>query len=433
MDVFKKRETTMPRHRPDFGVQFLCMTKCMANGSAMKVTYKNIKTLPVGQHRVDKCLYVRIRENRAPIWVLIYSINQKRTQMSLGLVDEISISEAKTLAEKYRGMISQGIDPAKARKARRAENAMTKPEIYTFSQLLEDSLPVITKTKRWKNEKHAHQWAQTLTDYALPILKDRDVSTINRDDILEVLKPIWETKTDTAKRLRGRLEALFGFAIATGKRLDANPCVWRGNLDLFLPPPSRVKPVQHHDSVPVYVAKTLFDDWRPPQTVVQTAILFGVLTCARVNEFVPAKWREIDFKNRVWICPPQRRKDQKPYPHRVPLSKQAIMLLKTLSYKKDGYIFTGRLNGHISKESPRAIILRRLGFGTMHGFRSTFRDWAAENGIDQVLAEKSLMHATGNEVEQAYQRSDLLEQRRPVLQAWADAIYPILDDEEKKD
>ena len=400
----------------------------------MRVSAKEIKNLPEeGIFNVDKCLYLRKRKGRADTWLMIYMIHGRRREMPIGFLSDMPVSQAKITVEQYRSMISRGIDPMTHRREALAAIADTGTKVYTFADLYEEAMPIIAKTKRWKNEKHSHQWRQTIEDYALPVLKERDVATIDRDDILEVLKPIWETKTDTAKRLRGRLEALFGFAIATGKRLDANPCVWRGNLDLFLPPPSRVKPVQHHDSVPVYVAKTLFDDWRPPQTVVQTAILFGVLTCARVNEFVPAKWREIDFKNRVWICPPQRRKDQKPYPHRVPLSKQAIMLLKTLSYKKDGYIFTGRLNGHISKESPRAIILRRLGFGTMHGFRSTFRDWAAENGIDQVLAEKSLMHATGNEVEQAYQRSDLLEQRRPVLQAWADAIYPVLDDEEKKD
>ena len=327
-------------------------------------------------------------------------------------------------------MISRGIDPMSHRREALAAIAETGTKVYTFADLYEEAMPIIAKTKRWKNEKHSHQWRQTIEDYALPVLKERVVATIDRDDILEVLKPIWDSKTDTAKRLRGRLEALFGFAMATGKRQSSNPCVWRGNLDLFLPPPSRVKPVEHHDSVPVYVARSLFQEWQPPQFTSQAAILFGVLTCSRVNEFIPAKWREIDFNNRVWICPPERRKDQKPYPHRVPLSKQAIMILKSLPYKKDGFVFASRTGRHISKETPRLTILRHFGFGTMHGFRSTFRDWAAETGIDRVLAEKSLMHATGNEVEQAYQRSDLLEQRRPVLQAWADAIYPMPDKEE---
>lgn len=142
---------------------------------------------------------------------------------------------------------------------------------------------------------------------------------------------------------------------------------------------------------------------------------------------MPARWDEIDFENRVWNCPPERRKDGKRYPHRVPLSDQALYVLGLIKRKSE-YIFAGASGPHISKETPRVIIQKKLKHGTMHGFRSTFRDWAAENGFDRVLAEKSLMHATGNEVEQAYQRSDLLEQRRPLLQAWADEVYGECDE-----
>lgn len=394
----------------------------------MKISARTIKDLPPGLHRVEKGLYVRVRNGHASAWILNYMINRKRTHMSLGLCDEMSITEAKTLADKYRGQIAQGIDPAQERRERKAKIAKHEIRAYTFADLVEESLPVIAKAKRWSNEKHSAQWVSTIKTYALPSLKDKEVEHITREDILDVLKPIWETKTETANRVRGRLEAVFGYAIATGKRAGANPATWRGNLDLFLPPISRVRTVRHHDALTVAEVREVFTTkWTPPSSVTAAAIIFGTLTCARAEEFVFARWSEIDFETATWSCPAERRKDKKQYPHRVPLSRQVIEVLQALP-RKCAFIFPGRQPGRpINLQTPCTIVQKTFGHGTMHGMRSTFRDWAAESGVEFVLAEKCLMHATGNEVSQAYQRSDLLEQRRPVMQAWADTVYPYID------
>lgn len=396
----------------------------------VKVTAKSIAALPDGMHRVERGLYVRKRKGRRDCWFFVYQIMGKRKEISIGPLESVTITQARAEADRFRHLIDTGVDPLGAKKERlksMRDAGGDDDAPYTVSQLINDALPVVTETKRWRNAKHAGQWESTLRTYAEPIIGSVPVEDVTREDILAVLRPIWDEKTETASRLRGRLESIFSFAIATGKRQGLNPCLWRGNLELFLPPPSKVKTVEHHDALTVDEAKELFDQWRPPKSITACAILFGALTCARVGEFVPARWDEIDFENRVWNCPLERRKDGKRYPHRVPLSDQALYVLGLIKRKSE-YIFAGASGPHISKETPRVIIQKKLKHGTMHGFRSTFRDWAAENGFDRVLAEKSLMHATGNEVEQAYQRSDLLEQRRPLLQAWADEVYGECDE-----
>lgn len=392
----------------------------------MKVTAKNINSLPEGMHRVDRGLYVRQREGKRPTFYFVYTILGKRKELSIGPVSGITITQARAKAAEYHHLLETGVDPQAAKKemlrSMRDAGSVDKAA-YTFADLLREALPTIEKAKRWRNAKHRAQWQSTLETYALPVLGPKPVEDVTRDDVLAVLGPIWDSKSETASRLRGRLEAVFSYAIATGKRVAANPATWRGNLDLFLPPPSRVQKVEHHEALSLDETRALLEDWNPPKSISASAIVFGILTASRVGEFVKARWDEIDFDARVWSVPPERRKDQKPYPHRVPLSDQAVYILSQIE-RKGECVFARSAGSHISLETPRVVLQKKVGHGTMHGFRSTFRDWAAENGIDQVLAEKSLMHATGNEVEQAYQRSDLLEQRRTVMQAWADTIMP---------
>lgn len=390
----------------------------------MKITAKKLTELPNGLHRIERSLYLRKRDGRKPCWFFIYQVAGKRKDVSLGALDDISLTQARALADEYRHMIDRGIDPLTQKHERRQAMRGDEAKPLTTRELIEEALPVIQSAKRWRNAKHAEQWHNTLHTYVVPVIGDMPAEDVTRDDILKVLKPIWETKPETANRVRGRLEAIFSYAVATGKR-ESNPCLWRGNLDLFLPPPSRVKNVTHHEALTVQEIKEVFSGkWNPPTSISAAAIIFGTLTCSRAEEFVLARWEEIDIESATWCCPPERRKDSKPYPHRVPLSRQAIAVLKTIS-RKGPFVFHGRDTGRaMCLQTPCAIIKKTFGRGTMHGMRSSFRDWAAEAGIDKVLAEKSLMHATGNEVEQAYQRSDLLEQRRPVLQQWADAIMP---------
>ena len=375
-------------------------------------------TLPPGRYSLGGGLMLLVRSESSRQWVVRYRFAGTRKDLSIGGASRISITSAKARAAKILSMAADGIDPSSSKLSE--EDAR---ESITFKEFYSGAIATIQNVKRWKNEKHASQWVSTIETYAVPVLGALRVKDITRGDILEVLKPIWDSKSETASRLRGRLEAVFSYAIATGKRVAANPATWRGNLDLFLPPPSRVQKVEHHEALSLDETRALLEEWNPPKSISASAIVFGILTASRVGEFVKARWDEIDFDARVWSVPPERRKDQKPYPHRVPLSDQAVYILSQIE-RKGEYVFARSAGSHISLETPRVVLQKKVGHGTMHGFRSTFRDWAAENGIDQVLAEKSLMHATGNEVEQAYQRSDLLEQRRTVMKAWADTIMP---------
>lgn len=390
---------------------------------AVKIDKKFLSGLPVGLFRIEKGLYVRTRPN-GQAYIFIYRFNKKRIELRIGATSEITAAFARTRAAEFRAMLVNGQDPRAERQKKREEQA---PEL-TLAAFIPQALKKIQEIKQWRNEKSWGAWSMTFEQYVVPIIGDKLLAAVNRDDVLSVLAPIWKTKNETASRLRGRLEAIFDLAIVMGLYKNANPAVWRGNLAFFLAAPAKVKNVTHHEALSFDEVKdicmTAFKDEGNLSlaSVGWKAVIFGILTGARVGEFVPMKWDEIDFKERVWLCPAKRRKDGLNYPHRVPLSDQALSILNSLDKEKE-YVFPGQSGiGHISKETPRILILKRFKHGTMHGCRSTFRDWCAEMGIDRVLAEKSLMHKTGSEVEQAYQRSDLLERRRPLMQQWADAL-----------
>ena len=386
----------------------------------IKITSKFLSGLPEGVFRVDKGLYIRTR-NGKQAYIFIYTFNKKKHELRIGDVNLIQAAQARAKAIEFQVMLEQGIDPIKDRQKK---NASEDGNSLSFKKFLPVALEKIAETKQWRNPKSAHQWKQTFEDYVLPFIGSKPINAITRDDIVEVLSPIWKTKSETASRLRGRIEAVFNLAIVMGKYQGQNPATWRGNLSFFLAPIAKVQRVEHHDALSFDELHQFFKDrFHSPRIHVSTqAILFGALTATRVNEFVEMTWDEVDFKKKVWTIPPERRKDSKPYPHRIPLSDQAIEVLNRLD-KSKYYVFTGSSGvGHIAKGTPRVILIKRFGHGTMHGCRSTFSDWCTENGWSEVLREKSLMHATGNEVAQAYQRSDLLEQRRPLMQAWADAL-----------
>lgn len=385
----------------------------------------DINSLPIGIFRVDTSLYIRKRPPpRKATWLYIFYLQGKRREISIGLCANVTMTAAKQRIVRLKALVDRGVDPVEERRNLR-KAAKTNNEPFTFNQLLAEAMPIIARTKQWRNKKSYSDWICSIQTYASPTLGNMEVNKIKRDDILSVLLPIWSKKSVLAMRLRGRLEALFSYAIATGRFTQMNPCVWRGNLSLFLPPSTRLVAVKHHESLTTSeTQKLLRDICFNDDFGAWPAIAFCILTASRVNEVVGARWDEINFSTATWLCP--RRKDGKPYPHRVPLSEQSIELLHLLPRRSE-FIFPSLIKAGvpIHKETLRSNLIRGFGRGTMHGFRSTFRDWCAETGKDRVLAEKSLMHATGSEVEQAYQRSDLLEQRRPLMQAWADTILPM--------
>lgn len=384
-----------------------------------KVTAKNIFTLPEGRHSVAPNLNLRVRDGKRT-YVLRYCIGGKRKDKHLGSADDLSLTEAKRLADKLRSELAEGKLPQTARD--KLAEKLKEADAPTFEKYALEAIEKIASVRVWKNAKHKAQWFATVRAYAFPVLGKKKLSEIKKADVLEVLRPIWSSKTETASRVRGRLENIFSYAVTDGL-MEFNPAIWRGNLDRDLPPPSKIQIVEHHEAMPLEVLQEKISCFYPADTRTRQVILFTILTASRVGESVPARWNEIDWENRIWSVPPERRKDQKPYPHRVPLSDQAIELLNSVE-KKGEEIFCFNADNLGSRYSLAHLLQQMTNTtATMHGFRSTFRDWAAENGVPDTIAEKCLMHVTGNAVVQAYQRSDLLEQRREVMQAWADAVF----------
>lgn len=384
-----------------------------------KVTAKNIFTLPEGRHSVAPNLNLRVRDGKRT-YVLRYCIGGKRKDKHLGSADDLSLTEAKRLADKLRSELAEGKLPQTARD--KLAEKLKEADAPTFEKYALEAIEKIASVRVWKNAKHKAQWFATVRAYAFPVLGKKKLSEIKKTDVLEVLRPIWSTKTETASRVRGRLENIFSYAVTDGL-MEFNPAIWRGNLDRDLPPPSKIQIVEHHEAMPLEVLQEKISCFYPADTRTRQVILFTILTASRVGESVPARWDEIDWENRIWSVPPERRKDQKPYPHRVPLSDQAMELLNSIE-RKGEEIFCLKADDLGSRYSLAHLLQQMTNTtATMHGFRSTFRDWAAENGVPDTIAEKCLMHVTGNAVVQAYQRSDLLEQRREVMQAWADAVF----------
>lgn len=375
-----------------------------------RVTQKNILSVPDGKYSLGDNLLLRVRGSSRIFFFRFYK-NRRSHEVSLGSVRFLSIMDARNKVIELKSKLFQG------------ENILVKKagsDLVLFEDVYEEAIQGIARTKKWTNEKHAAQWISTIKTYAVPVIGRYSVNDITRDDIFRVLSPIWETKTETASRVRGRLENIFEFLKVKGLYTNDNPAMWKNGLSVLLPPAKKISTVTHQEAMTLDEARKVAGLFYHSQAISHKAILFGILTASRANEFQKAAWSEIDFEAKTWIH--NRRKDKKKYPHRVPLSDQCIKLLQSIPHD-DGYIFKNAHGSTLALDTFRKIlqdnVKRKV---TMHGCRSTFRDWCAENGIDRILSEKSLMHATGNEVEEAYQRSDLLELRRPVMQAWADAL-----------
>lgn len=380
-----------------------------------RITQKEVATLPSGIYPLADCLVLKVNEKlKVRSFVVRTTVDGRRRDISVGSAKRITISQAKELAKKVLQDVALGTFEKKKAEPKRAE---------TFGDIAHQAIDAIAKTRQWRNDKHAHQWRQTVDDYAMPVLAKLKLDSIGRNEILQVVEPIWFSKSETATRLLTRLEKIFDWAIFTDRYNRPNPARWRGNLELLLPAKHKVLIRKHHEAITLEEARKYAQHAFESTHLSHQATLFGLLTACRCNEFILAKWEEIDLEKRIFSVPPARRKDGKNYPHRVPLCRQAVELLMKIERKSE-YVFPGRRAACLHKETPRLTLRRFLKRDvTAHGCRSTFRDWAAETCQDPILSEKALMHATGNEVQQAYLRSDLLEARRPLMQAWADELF----------
>lgn len=350
-------------------------------------------------------------------WILRKMIAGKRRDMGLGGFPDVTLAGAREKARQIRELVDQGIDPIEDRRAKRATLAAERAKAMTFAQCVTAYLDAHGDS--WKNAKHRQQWANTLDTYANPIIGNLNVSAVDTGLVLKVLEPIWKTKTETASRLRGRIENILSWATVRGYRQGENPARWKGHLDKLLAARMKIQQVTHHAALPYAELGGFMADLAKMDGMGARALEFAILCASRSGEVRGATWNEIDLNAGVWIIPAERMKAKRE--HRVPLSGKAISLLNTLP-RLDGteLVFPGT-SGQLSNMSLTAV-LRRMNRGdlTAHGFRSTFRDWAAEQtAYPSEVVEMALAHTIGNKVEAAYRRGDLFDKRRRLMDDWA--------------
>jgi integrase len=344
--------------------------------------------------------------------------------MGLGSASSITLARARELAAHARDALAQGRDPLEARNAARVAAAppVTQPQpvTITFGQCADELLKNLDGS--WANAKHAAQWAMTLRDYAAP-LRPLPINDVKTDDVVKVLQPLWRTKPETASRLRGRIERVLSFAKAMGYRSGENPALWRGHLDQVLPRRDRLTR-GHHKALPYPEIAAFMVQLRARDAVAARALEFAILTAGRSGEVLGARWTEIDLEGATWIVPATRMKGKRE--HRVPLSSDAVAVLKRVEAEKRGdFIFptqrrSSTADAPLSGMSMEMLLRRMEQTVTVHGFRSTFRDWAAEStGYANEICEAALAHVIQNKAEAAYRRGDMLEKRRELMNDWA--------------
>lgn len=361
-------------------------------------------------------LWLQVTAAGTKSWLLRYQRDHRSRHMGLGPYPEVPLAEARKLALEARRLLLRGTDPIEHRESERSAKRERKAAL-TFEQAA--SRYISDHRDGWKNEKHAEQWESTLKLYAFPLIGRRDPATLTPTDIEAVLKPIWIAKQETASRLRGRIERILDWCKTHGYRSGENPARWRGNLDHLLPKPSKVRKVKHHRALPWRELPAFMERLAKIEGMGARALEFVILTAARSGEVRGATWDEIDLDAKVWTVPAERMKGGRT--HRVPLSDEAVNLLRSLSRMNGSpFVFFAVRGGKLSDMTVSAVC-RRMGVDAVpHGFRSTFRDWTAEaTGYPREVCEEALAHVNPNKVEAAYMRTDLFERRREMMQEWA--------------
>lgn len=362
-----------------------------------------------GLHGDGGGLYLNVKASGAKSWTFIWKQDGKRSEMGLGIYPAVKLAKARTLAAGYRQDVAEGRNPILERR---------KIAVPTFGECSDKFLTLMEV--QWRNEKHRAQWRMTLKEYAAPISK-KPVSEISTNDVLNILTPIWLDKSETASRLRGRIERVLDFAKAQRWREGENPARWRGHLSSILPARQKLSRGHHaampYDDVPAFVISL-----STKSAMAARALEFLILTAGRSGEVLGARWSEIDFEKAIWTVPAHRMKASKE--HRVPLSDKALEIVKALhECRVSEFIFAGQKENRPLSGMALTMQMRRLKADsfTVHGFRSAFRDWAGDcTSFAREDAEQALAHRVGDATERAYRRNDALDKRRKLMQAWAD-------------
>jgi integrase len=368
-------------------------------------------------------LYLAVSESGAKSWVFLWSRHGRRRAIGLGSATAVSLADARNLAAEKRQAVERALREGRTPLGAKAERAAGAGRV-TFRVISDQLFQSLSPS--WKNAKHRYQWERTLQVHCKP-LWDKRVAEITTDDVLSVLKPLWDARQwETALRTRARIERVLDYAKGRGHRAGENAAVWKGNLQALLPtPPAKRKRVQHLPALPYAEVPALIGKVRKLSGIAPKALEFAVLTAARTGEVLRAKWPEIDFAGGVWTVPAERMKTG--VQHRVPLSARAVAILRQMKGRRmSDFVFPGFEDGQPLSDMAMLAVLRRLGLDVVtHGFRSSFKDWAAERtDFANEVSEAALAHVVENEVEAAYRRTDLFNKRRELMTAWASYCEP---------
>jgi integrase len=388
-----------------------------------RLSSAKVKHAKPGKHPDGGGLYLQVtvgkdgQTNKS--WLYRFELGGRERWMGLGSLNTIGLAESREAAKECRKLTREGRDPVELRHAGRASQRVVKAKSMTFAQCAVAYMA--SHESGWRNAKHRQAWYNTLRDYATPVIGNLPVQSVDTGLVLQVLQPIWNSRTETASRLRGRIESVLDWAKVSGHRAGENPARWRGHLDHLLPKPTKIKKVEHHEALPYRDLPGLLVALRAREGVEARALEFLILTAARSGEVLGAAWNEIDTAAKVWTVPADRMKAG--IEQRVPLSLAAVAVIETMRERRqNNWLFPGHREGRPLGPVALLLVVRRLApvGTTVHGFRSSFRDWCAErtNYANHVV-EAALAHAVSNKVEAAYRRSDLFEQRARLMDDWA--------------
>src|SRR5258708_22263247 len=387
-----------------------------------KFSNTRIAKLKDGMHGDGGGLYLRIAGNGRS-WIFRFAGGGRSHDLGAGPFPEVSLTDARARAFEFRQALARGVDPLAQRREQRATaRAEAAAKVMTFNECAQAYIRA--HDAKWGNTKHRRQWSDTLRIYASPVFGSLPVSAVNTALVMRVIEPLWEQKTETASRVRARIEAVLGWATVSGFRSGDNPARWRGHLKHLLPARSDVDPVAHHAALSWSEAPAFMARLRAEQGTIARALEFAILTGMRREAVALAAWSEVDLQARIWTVPAARMKGRQTAKkdHRVPLSDRAIEIVQEMAAVRScDLIFPGRDGRRPIGEAGMRQLCQRLNAAiTPHGFRSTLQDWAAHRtNFPREVAEQALAHAVGDKVETAYRRGDLFEKRRALAEAWA--------------
>lgn len=384
------------------------------------------KTIAFKKHPGLYCdgggLYLQVTPSGSKTWIFRFrsALTQKLRDMGLGALHTVGLPEAREKAAAQRRALLDGLDPIQVREQERQRKAIEAAKAVTFSQC---AVSYVESHKAgWRNAKHAEQWTKTLEAYADPVVGALPVQDVDTGLVLKILEPIWSTKAETASRLRARIENILDWARVRGYRSGENPARWKGHLNQLLPALAKKSRVAHHKAMPFCEVGEFVANLRALPSVSARCLEFTILTAARTSEAIKARPEEIDLDNATWTIPASRMKAQKE--HRVPLSPRAVEVVREMLKLEQDYIFPGADRRKPLSNMAMLTLLDRIQVEvTVHGFRSSFRDWAAERtAFPHEVCEMALAHTIANAAEAAYRRGDLFEKRRKLMEAWGDFI-----------